>query len=125
MTFLQKAEIKVEELHKTTDPEPVPPSPVPLTPAQIKELRSIFVSALKRNLADDAKAKGTEAGWAGAGCNTSEYQVTFSRHADRETAVLHVGGGWMSGGSRVGVINFSEGDQKRFEKLFGVIRPCR
>ena len=124
--FLSRAEIKVEEIHhRTTDLEPaVPPSPVPLTTRQVKELRSIFVSALRSNLAAEAKAKGTGSVPAGAGCNTSEYLVTFSWRGDRETAILHVGGKWMSGGSRVGAIFFSESDQQRFTKLFGVQRPC-
>src|SRR5215831_18747356 len=71
-TFLRTAKIEVYENHQpAAGGSAVPPSPVSLTPAQINELRSIFVSALRRNLASDAKAKKTGAIWGGAGCNTN------------------------------------------------------
>jgi hypothetical protein len=123
--FLRTAKIQVYENHSAAAGEiAVPPSPVALTPAQIKELRSIFVSAFRRSIASDAKAKKNGAIWAGAGCNTNEYRVTFSRDTTQEAAVLHIGGRWMSGNAHVGSIDFSEADQTRFERLFGVSRPC-
>ena len=129
VAFLRKAEISLAELHPTivvdsADPG-IPPSPVPLTRRQIKKFRSIIVSAVARNIAAAEAAKGTEAVSGGAGCLSNEFEVTFTLREVRETATLHVRGGWMSGGPHVGLVNFSREEQEDLGHLLGVPVPCQ
>jgi hypothetical protein len=131
--FLRKSNIRVERILSTlpsisqADPKAGGPprfSPISLSESEIKLLRSVLLSALRRNRAEEAEAKRRGQYTGGVGCLTREYHVDFELDGAREVAVLHLAGGWLSGGPRVGNIVFSGKEKRRLENLLGWSRPC-